>query len=197
MNIGCVLMAAGTASRFGENKLLYELEGKSLLARALTAAPARLFARAVAVVSDPIVAQIVTDAGYTAILNPNPVRGQGATIALGTRAMVGMDASLFCVADQPYLRVESVARLLAAYEPDMFYALAHESKRGNPVLFPADSFAALCTLQPEQTGRAVLSQHLNRLRLIEVEDARELMDVDTHQDLARLDDRGDGSGPIR
>ena len=39
LRIGCVVMAAGRASRFGTNKLLQEIGGKSLLRRALEAVP--------------------------------------------------------------------------------------------------------------------------------------------------------------
>ena len=38
--VGCVVMAAGNGARFGSNKLLAELEGRSLIRRALDAVPA-------------------------------------------------------------------------------------------------------------------------------------------------------------
>ena len=44
MRIGCVVMAAGDARRFGENKLAIELGGKTLIRRALEAVPAEEFA---------------------------------------------------------------------------------------------------------------------------------------------------------
>ena len=39
LRIGCVVMAAGNASRFGRNKLAAEVDGKTLLRRALEAVP--------------------------------------------------------------------------------------------------------------------------------------------------------------
>ena len=39
LRIGCVVMAAGSASRFGENKLVADLYGKTLISRALDAVP--------------------------------------------------------------------------------------------------------------------------------------------------------------
>ncbi len=183
MKIGCVLMAAGTASRFGENKLLYPVGGKTLIERALFAAPASLFARAVAVVSDARVEAAARDAGYACIWNPTPERGQGASIALGAIAMEGMDAALFCVADQPFLRRESVARLIEASKSGIFVALSFGGSRGNPVIFPADSFAALRALRPDQTGKAVLAANADRIVLVEAEDGAELKDIDRKSDL--------------
>ena len=42
--IGCVVMAAGNASRFGANKLAAQVDGKTLLRRALEAVPPACFA---------------------------------------------------------------------------------------------------------------------------------------------------------
>lgn len=187
MKIGCVLMAAGTASRFGENKLLYPIEGRPLIQRALDAAPAGLFARAVAVVSSPEVETMVRQAGYESVVNPDPARGQGTSIVLGMQEMNGMDAALLRVADQPYLTQASVERMLAAYRPGDLVALAYGGKRGNPVLFPSDCFDALALLSPAETGRVVLSQYADRLILVEADSARELMDIDTREDVRKAE----------
>lgn len=185
LNIGCVLMAAGQSVRFGENKLLHSIEGSSLIARAVQAAPSCLFARAVAVVSDAEVARVAQEAGYTVVWNHDSIHGQGTTVSLGAAAMEGMDAALFCVGDQPYLRVETVQQLLAAYEPGTICALAYGGKRGNPILFPAVCLSELAALAPEQTGRAVLARHPDLLRMVEAQSARELFDIDTQEDLKR------------
>ena len=48
MKIGCIVMAAGNARRFGSNKLDARVEGKTLLRRALEAVPASCFTRGLA-----------------------------------------------------------------------------------------------------------------------------------------------------
>lgn len=191
MRIGCVLMAAGTASRFGGNKLLYAMDGRSLLEWTMRAVPASLFARAVAVVSDDRVAGIARTAGYETIYNPAPELGQGGSIVLGTQAMTGLDAALYCVGDQPFLTRESVERLLAAWEPGLYCALSYSGKRGNPVLFSAEAFPALLRLAPGETGRIVLAQHMDKLRLVAAGNTRELSDIDTRADLPPTGERGD------
>ena len=47
--LGCLIMAAGNASRFGENKLFAAYRGKTLLELALLAVPPQLFARVMVV----------------------------------------------------------------------------------------------------------------------------------------------------
>ena len=43
LNLGCIVMAAGNARRYGDNKLAAGLEGRSLILRALEAVPAEVF----------------------------------------------------------------------------------------------------------------------------------------------------------
>lgn len=51
--IGCVVMAAGNARRFGDNKLAAQLRGRSLILRALEAVPAEKFDKVVVVTQYP------------------------------------------------------------------------------------------------------------------------------------------------
>lgn len=183
MNIGCVLLAAGRGIRFGENKLLYPVDGEPMVSRALLAAPAAWFARAVAVVSDAQVALLAGKAGYETVLNPTPQAGQGGSVALGAARMRGLDAALFCLGDQPYLTRETVGRLIGAWRPGDICALAHAGRRGNPVLFPAGCLEALAALAPRQNGRDVLAAYAGRVRLIEAGSGRELRDIDVPGDL--------------
>ena len=53
LRIGCVVMAAGNARRFGENKLAVQVQGKALFHRALEAVPAERFDRTVVVSQYP------------------------------------------------------------------------------------------------------------------------------------------------
>lgn len=187
MNIGCILMAAGTASRFGSNKLLYSIDGRPLIAHTLSALPVRLFARAVAVVSCEDTKAIANAAGYATVWNPQPERGQGGSIALGMRHMMDMDAIMFCVADQPRLRQESVQAMLAGYVQGSFCALAWRGKRGNPVIFPAFTFEALASLKANETGRAILTKYPDQISLVDAASAAELLDIDTLEDLQKIE----------
>ena len=53
LKIGCVVMAAGNSLRFGENKLTYTLQGRSLILRALEAVPPQQFHNVVVVTQYP------------------------------------------------------------------------------------------------------------------------------------------------
>ena len=77
---GCLLMAAGNASRFGENKLAACFDGQSLFSLALAAIPAEMFARVTVVSQYPALLEEASLAGFDTILNDRPEDGIRRTI---------------------------------------------------------------------------------------------------------------------
>ena len=185
--IGCVVMAAGNARRFGANKLAAALEGKPLILRALEAVPEGLFSRVEVVTQYPEVADMAAKFGFDVLRNDRPDLGLSHTIALGTQALADCGAILYMVADQPLLARETVSRVAAAWQetPERIVAAAHGGKRGNPCIFPREFFPELLALTGDTGGSAVIRQHPDRLRMVEVP-AAELADVDTPAALASL-----------
>lgn len=185
--IGCVVMAAGNARRFGANKLAAALAGKPLILRALEAVPKGLFARVEVVTQYAEIADMAACFGFGAIKNRRPDLGLSHTIALGTQALADCDAILYMVADQPLLAAETVSRVAAAWRetPACIVTAAHGGKRGNPCIFPRDFFPELLALTGDTGGSAVIRRHPDRLRTVEVP-AAELADVDTPAALAFL-----------
>ena len=187
LRIGCLVMAAGSASRFGANKLAREIGGKSLMRRALEAVPAEAFAQVAVVTQYPEAAALAVEFGFLAVENSHPEWGVSHTIRLGLSAMTACDGVLFQVADQPLLRRETVAKAAALWRerPEAIVALGHRGQRGNPCLFPARFFPELMALEGDRGGSAVIRRHPEALVLVETA-AEELWDVDTPQALEAL-----------
>ena len=191
LKLGCVVMAAGNARRFGENKLAAELDGRSLIRRALEAIPAEAF-HAVAVVTQyPEIANLAQEFHFTVVENCHPDLGISHTIRLGLSRLSGCDGVLFLVSDQPLLRRESVEELVRFWrqQPEKIAALSHGGVRGNPCLFPARFFPELMELREDRGGNTVIRRHEDCLVLLEVE-ARELTDVDTPEAMERVQKNG-------
>lgn len=186
--IGCILLAAGYAARFGENKLLAAVNGRSLIARALAAAPQEIFYKRVLVTQYPEIAALGEEVGFTTRMNDKPELGQSHSIHLGMDALPEAAGLLFLVADQPYLRAETVREMVALFHqsPASIVVPMHAGKRGNPVLFPKAAFTALRALSGDVGGRGVIRAFENLVLPYEVQDARELQDVDTAADLMQL-----------
>lgn len=173
-------MASGAAARFGSNKLLYPIEGVPMIQRAFAAVPPQLFDRACVVSCYPEILDLAGARGYLPIPNPDAAQGQSASVRLGLSALAEMDGVLFAVCDQPWLRRESVERLLAdfAARPRCICALSWRGVRGSPVVFPKDLFPALLALTGDRGGGGVIRAHASRLRLVEAGRKEELRDVD-------------------
>lgn len=185
--IGCLIMAAGNASRFGENKLTASFAGKSLFSLALAAIPADTFARVTVVSQYPALLQEAEQTGFHAIRNDRPDDGISRTIRLGTEAMADCVGILYMVADQPLLRQETVLRIVQDWRQHLgcIVGAAHNGHRGNPCLFPARFFPELCALEGDRGGSSVIRRHEDALRLVEAAEP-ELSDCDTKQALEIL-----------
>lgn len=188
--IGCLVMAAGMSARFGENKLFRALDGKTLIARALEAVPGAQFAAVTVVTQYADIERLAARFGFAAIHNAHPELGISHTIALGTRAMQGLDGILYMVADQPRLRQQTVTRIVDIWRqhPEKIVGAGSGTRRGNPNLFPARFFPELLALTGDRGGSAVLRAHETDYLLVET-DSTELFDCDTPQTLSQLETR--------
>ena len=186
-SLGCLVMAAGSGRRFGGNKLAADLDGKTLIRRALEAVPAAQFTAVTVVSQYEDIEALAGQFGFAAIHNDRPDLGLSHTIRLGTEAMRTCDGILYMVADQPKLRQETVARLVEVFRqhPDKIVGAGHDGRRGNPNLFPARFFSELMAITGDHGGSSVIRAHEDALLLVET-DAEELFDCDTPEALESL-----------
>ena len=187
MRIGCVVMAAGDARRFGENKLASTFDGKTLIRRALEAVPAEEFFRIAVVTQYPEMEALAAEFGFIPVRNPHPDWGLSHTVHLGLDALGSCDAALFQVSDQPLLRRESIRAEVEFFRqhPTSLVALSRGGVRGNPCIFPAAYFPELLALTGDHGGSSVIRRHEEELLLLEVP-AEELEDIDTPQALRAM-----------
>lgn len=185
MKIGCVVLAAGNARRFGGNKLEARVDGQTLIRRALEAVPAGL--DTVVVTQYPEIRALAESFGFRAVHNDAPEQGLSRSVRLGLEQLMDCAGVLFMVADQPWLRRESAEALVAlwAQNPGRIAAMAHGGVQGNPCIFPASLFPELLALTGDVGGSAVIRAHEGDVLLLET-DAAELADVDTPAALKRV-----------
>ena len=192
LRIGCVVMAAGNASRFGRNKLLQSFGGKTLIERTLDAVPPALLADTVVVTQYDEIAALAQRRGLRVLRNEYPEWGISHTIRLGTQALRSCGGILYLVADQPRLTRTSVERVVRAWQaqPDRIAGAAHGEKRGSPNLFPAEFFDELCSLEGDRGGTRVIRTHPDRLLTVQIPEA-ELTDCDTPAALRGLEEKAE------
>ena len=189
LKLACILLANGRGKRFGSNKLLAGWGGRPLCDVVLDRHPAELFHQTVVVTRYPEVAVSAAVRGFSVAEDPDGPDDIARSIRLGLEALrPGLDGCLFSVCDQPLLRADTIRKLAAAFiaHRGCIVAAAHGGRRGNPVFFPAALFGELASLPPGGSGGGVIAAHPELLRLVEVADPRELLDVDLPEDLEKL-----------
>lgn len=190
--MGCVIMASGLSKRFGGNKLLADFLGDPMIMRIL-AITEGLFSRRVVVTRHPEIAEICKVRGIDAVLHDLPYRSD--TVRLGLEAVGDVEGCLFCQADQPLLRQETVKALLlsAAQDPESIWRPCFGENPGSPVLFPRWAFDQLMQLPEGKGGGYIAGMYPDRVRTIQVQDEYELMDADDRETLALLLQRAKGN----
>jgi len=183
-------MAAGAGKRFGANKLNAVFRQKPLYRIALETIPAGRFSAVIVVSGFLEILACARDMGFCPVLNDRPEEGVSRTIrlALDEAARFEAEAAMFMVADQPLLTKESVCALLDEFEanPSHIVAMGDGERRGNPAVFPGKYFPSLASLTGDKGGSEVIRQNAASLILHEVNDPRELFDVDSAAELERL-----------
>lgn len=183
--VGCVIMASGLGRRFGGNKLMADFDGEPMILRALQATEGLALQRIV-VTRYEDVAGLCRERGVEVVLHDLPYRSD--TVRLGLEAVGEADGCMFLSADQPLLTRKTVADLLHHWEADQEQICRPVcgDKPGNPVLFPKWAFPELMELPEGKGGSRVIEKHPECVAMLQIDDPYELMDVDTPEELERL-----------
>ena len=184
-----VLLAAGSGSRFGGDKLLHPLgDGVAIAAHAARNLLAVL-PDVVAVVrwGDFPLYEMLEQEGCQVTMFQGAARGMGASLAHGVGEARGADGWIVALADMPRVPQAVIQGVVSALEEGaVIVAPVHGGERGHPVGFSARLREELLALDGDTGARAVLQRHAAEIRAIECSDAGVLMDVDRREDLARI-----------
>jgi nicotine blue oxidoreductase len=196
--VSAIVLAAGGGSRFGGGKLLAELGGRPIIEAVfdnLCGAPV-----------DEMIAIVGADAqrlrevceayGVRTVANEEWERGQSTSVLAGLRACGG-EAAVVLLGDQPFIGAEAVERLVAAFAEGAKVAVAtYGGERRNPVLFSREVWPLLeAELAGDEGARSVLRRHPELVVEVPCEGVGDPADVDTREDLKRLEEmRGPAGG---
>ncbi|MEX2154108.1 MAG: nucleotidyltransferase family protein [Gemmatimonadaceae bacterium] len=196
--IAALLLAAGSARRFNGPKLLQELEGKPII-RWCAETLRHPLVDEIVVVVPPEHAEIrrsLAGLDVRFVVNPNPNRGMGSSIACGVTALTAhADAVLVALADEPTLNPAVLERVISRSRAGdaSIIVPTFRGVRGHPVLFQRSAFEELRALPGDQGARAVTDRHPARVAFLEQQEAKPI-DVDTPADLSRLRTQAAGGG---
>jgi molybdenum cofactor cytidylyltransferase len=205
--ITAVVLAAGSASRFGSQKLLAPFHGAPLVRRTVENVLASRVSNTVVVIGcdGEAVRGALATLPVRFVTNPDFRGGLSTSLRAGVEAI---DPSAFgaiiVLGDQPGVTADILDRLIEEGQRSGRPIVVPEyaGTRGNPVLFDATLFSELQRIEGDQGARAVIAR--DPTRVVTVLFPFEMpADVDTPDDYARLTTqpasrgfRGSPSGPL-
>lgn len=186
-----ILLAAGSGTRFGSQKLLARLSHGERVVESSARRLLEQFPRVVAVTgADPEVRDCLSALGCDVVTNPRAAEGMGTSLAFGVAHARDAASWLIAMGDMPFLESRTLAGIEAAGHIDEHIVVPQFNQlRGHPVRFPAAVAADLMVLEGDRGARALFQRHAARLLVWNTDDSGVLADIDTPEDLARVADR--------
>lgn len=186
--IAAIVLAAGRSSRMAPaNKLFVEIDGKTMLARAVEAAKTSQASETIVVVGNDAARAKAALSGVRIVENPDFASGLASSVRAGIATVpADCDGAVVLLGDMPLVNASHIDRLIAAFAPvegRSICVAAHGGKRGNPVLWAREFFAEILALDGDQGARGVMRRHEDRLCEVPMSDDGVLVDLDTEEAL--------------
>jgi molybdenum cofactor cytidylyltransferase len=174
----------------GRNKMLLDLDGESILRRAV--------ARAVAAGLDPVVVVLGHDADRARselaglpcepVVNPDYARGVNVSLRAGIAAVPARArAAVVVLADMPFVTARMIETLVERYRETTAPLVVSDYAGVNapPILYDRSLFAELGAMEGEGCGKQVVKKHRSEAVAVPWP-AEALADVDVPEDYERV-----------
>ena len=185
MNIVGLLLAAGSATRFGADKLRHPLpHGVPIAVQAARHLRAEL-PRVLAVVRSRDAEAAFRAERCETVVCENADEGMGASLACAVRAAGEADAYIVALADMPFVRITTIAAVREALERGAALVAPYfRARRGHPVGIAGRYYEQLIALAGDEGARHLLAANEAELVKIPVGDPGVVRDIDRPEDLA-------------
>jgi len=189
-SIAGVVLAAGSSTRMGENKLLLRLEGESVLQRATRRASEAGLEPVVVVLGHDAARARAELAGRSCrcVVNPEWSLGKSSSVRAGLAAVPPETiAAIVILADMPLVTAGMLSELVLTYRSGTARVVAsrYGGVHAPPVLYDRSLFGELAALDGDGCGKHVVQRHGAEAAILTWPSAA-LADLDLPSDYARL-----------
>lgn len=188
--IDAIVLAAGASTRFGSDKRLALIEGEPMLQRTL-AQLVPVVRRVVVVLRkedssrlSALLGEWLQHPAVQYLLLNEPECGMGSNLA---RAVMHLPADsagvMVALGDMPYIQLETLQALTAAFQPGKITFPLYAGERGHPVLFARSHYVCLAALSGHAGARSVLEAGYADWIPVRVQDSGVIRDIDRTEDV--------------
>lgn len=181
-----ILLAAGSASRFGSHKLLHPLPGGVPVGIAAARAMSRGTKNVLAILrsGDHKFKGLLRAEGISSVICGRADLGVSESLKTGIRAAPDAEGWLIGLADMPWVRPQTIRAIVEMLEDGADVAApVHAGRRGHPVGFARTFKARLLTLTGDRGACDLLETYISRVETFKCSDAGVLRDVDEPKDV--------------
>jgi len=191
IRVSAIVLAAGMSKRMGRVKQLLPLGEASLLSHVLETVRSSAVDECILVLG--FAAEAIRD--NVALNDAKVVVNEAYAEGMSTSLRAGLanvdpeaDAALVVLADQPFVKAETLNRLIAEYKscrPQVAVPV-HNGFRGNPVLLNRSVFPDAMSLAGDIGCRAIFGSRVNNILKVPVDDGGILIDADSPEEFQKL-----------
>lgn len=177
-----ILLAAGSASRFGSHKLLHPLPDGTPIGVAAARNLKRSVEIAIAVVKpdDLRLRDLLRAEGLDVVMSDHADRGLSASLVSGIRAALDADGWLIALADMPWIKPQTLHSIALMLENGIDLAAPYyQEQRGHPVGFSRGFLPDLLSLVGDRGAGDLLRTKSDLLHGFHCDDPGILLDIDT------------------
>ena len=187
--VGLVL-AAGSSTRMGRNKLLLDLDGEPVVRRAVRAGLEAGLDEVVVVLGHEAerVQEVLAGLRCRTVLNPDHAHGVRLSLQTGVRAVAEeAGAVVVILADMPFVTAAMIRTVVERYRSGRAPLVVSEYGDVNapPTLYDRALFPELLTMTGEGCGKQVVRRHREQAAVVHWPEAA-LSDIDVPDDYARI-----------
>lgn len=190
MNVSAIILAAGLSKRMNQNKLKMKIHNKYIYEYIFDTIKTcnGCFSEVIVVAKESDILERALDLGFKAVKNEMSYLGQSTSIKLGIQNSGRTCGHMFFVADQPYIKEDTVKELLITFEknPNKIVMACYNGINGNPVIFPIMFKNNLLKLVGDTGGRKIIQENIDKLIKVHVQSDNEYVDIDTMEDYEML-----------
>ena len=209
--ISAIVLAAGSGSRFGGDKLLQPINLTDELGRlhkrpigltsALNVQPHVDEVICVVRPDDQTLIALLNAHNMTTIANPHHPLGLSSSIKVGVASAKPDNAIMICLADMPFIKANSYQDLIQLFSLNtqsitrLTYQTDTLKQSGHPVIFPNNIRYKLLELKGDKGAQALINER--PIATAVSDDEGIIFDIDTQQDLLKAaNKKASGAGLV-
>jgi len=186
-----ILLAAGSGTRFGSQKLLALTAGRPVIVRTLENCLFSGLSDIFLILGHEsekvkaVIGQYFSgEKRVNIVFNPDYQRGIISSFISGLSQLSGRSTgAMMLLADMPFVRPATIDRLMTSWNGSDILLPEVNGRTTHPRIFPADVFDDFFRSGQMRTGREILIRNRARIKTIGFGNDQEFRDIDTVEDL--------------